>query len=216
MFTGIVEEKGTVREASGGRSGLLRVNASLVLEGAKVGDSIMVSGACLTVVDLKQDNVAFEVTPETLNSTVIGGLRAGSAVNLERAMRIGDRLGGHLVNGHVDAVGTVTALRREENSVVLRIEMPPEVSRYVVTKGSVAVDGISLTVVEARERWFSVSVIPLTLEVTSLAEASPGTKVNLEVDVVAKYVESLLSRGSGAAGIEDALFRGGFMPPDQM
>ena len=216
MFTGIVEEKGTVREASGGRSGLLRVNASLVLEGAKVGDSIMVSGACLTVVDLKQDNVAFEVTPETLNSTVIGGLRAGSAVNLERAMRIGDRLGGHLVNGHVDAVGTVTALRREENSVVLRIEMPPEVSRYVVTKGSVAVDGISLTVVEARERWFSVSVIPLTLEVTNLAEAGPGTKVNLEVDVVAKYVESLLSRGSGAAGIEDALFRGGFMPPDQM
>lgn len=221
MFTGIIEEKGIVLGVD--RSGKLRVRASTVLEGTRVGDSIAVSGVCLTVVRIEPDGFTVDVMPETLRSSILGELRAGSDVNLERAMGAGGRFGGHIVNGHVDGVGTVGSLRREGNAVVVRIDVPAGMSRYAVPKGSVAIDGVSLTVVEAREGWFSVSVIPHTLEETTLRDARPGTRLNIEVDIIAKYVEAFLSRGGGstgegpgaetAGGMESALARGGFLGP---
>lgn len=221
MFTGIVEEKGTVLGLD--RAGKLRLRASRVLEGTRTGDSIAVSGVCLTVVELEPAGFTVDVMPETLRSSVLGETRPGSPVNLERAMGAGGRFGGHIVNGHVDGVGTVASLRREGNAVVVRVDAPGDITRYTVPKGSVAVDGISLTVVDAREGWFTVSVIPRTLEETTLEGARPGKRVNIEVDIIAKYVEAFLSgraaagtegAGAGAAGgIEDALARGGFLGP---
>ncbi len=221
MFTGIIEEKGRVSGVD--PSGKLRVRASRVLEGTRVGDSIAVSGVCLTVVEVGPGGFAVDVMPETLRSSTLGELRPGATVNLERAMGAAGRFGGHIVNGHVDAVGTVVSLGRERNAVVLRFEAPADVCRYMVPKGSVAVDGISLTVVEARRDWFSVSVIPHTLDQTTLSDARPGARVNIEVDIIAKYVEAFLSgrvgaggEGSGeeqAGGIEGALSRGGFLTP---
>ena len=217
MFTGIVEETGAIRETtlSPGRPGVLVVACSRVLEGTKTGDSIAVSGVCQTVVRMEAKAFAVDVMPETVRSTTLGRMRPGRAVNLERALRLGDRVGGHLVNGHVDAVGVVRDRLAEENAVVFEIALGEGLARYIVPKGSVAIDGVSLTVVSSSGGSFSVSIIPHTLEATTLRDALPGTEVNVEVDVIGKYVEAL-SRWRGPAGpqqpggLEDSLLRAGF------
>jgi riboflavin synthase len=188
MFTGIVEELGTVELLDGAR---VRLRADRVLGDASLGASIAVDGCCLTVVAFGEDDDGgwweAEVSDETFRRTTLGGLRAGDRVNLERPVRLADRLGGHLVQGHVDAVGEVLAPAPR-----LRVSLPVGLSRYVVEKGSITVDGVSLTVVDALPGEFSVAVIPHTAEVTTLGRRGAGDHVNLEVDVMAKYAESLL------------------------
>ena len=193
MFTGIVEELGTVAGIRrGARSAVLQIRAGTVLEDLKIGDSVAVNGICLTVVALGTDSFSADVMHETLDRSALGELKPGSPVNLERAMAAGGRFGGHIVAGHVDGTGRVRALRRDGNAVWYTIQAPPEVLRYVVEKGSIAVDGISLTVARVGEDWFSVSVIPHTAAVTALGRRRVGDRVNLECDVIGKYVEKLL------------------------
>lgn len=212
MFTGIVEEVGTVEETGvSGRAGTLVISAGRVLEGTAVGDSIAVSGVCQTAVAIQGSRFTVDVMPETLRRSTLGERRPGDPVNLERALAVGGRLGGHIVNGHVDAVGTVRSRRREENAVIFEVTVEPVLTRYIVPKGSVAVDGISLTVVSSAGGMFSVSAIPHTIEETTLSSAGPGTRVNIEVDVLAKYVESLMESGGSPSGLEQSLARGGFM-----
>ena len=182
MFTGIVEQMGEV-ERSGTR---LAVRTPLGAELAR-GDSIAVNGVCLTAVEIAEDRFEADVMEETLVRSNLGRLEAGERVNLELALRVGDRLGGHFVQGHVDATGRVEAIDQREHSRILRIGAPPELMRYVVEKGSIAVDGVSLTVVEVDAKGFSVSLIPETLERTTLGSAAEGDPVNLEVDMLAKY-----------------------------
>ncbi len=185
MFTGIVEELGSVQAREGAR---LRVGASRVLDGVSLGDSIAVNGCCLTVVAFGDDWWEADVTDESYARTALGALEAGSPVNLERPVRPIDRLGGHIVQGHVDAVGTVV-----HEVPDLHVSMPSDLLRYVVEKGSITVDGVSLTVVGVLADGFTVAVIPHTAEVTTLGVRQPGDLVNLEVDVVAKYVERLVA-----------------------
>jgi riboflavin synthase len=182
MFTGIVEELGRVA-AAGTR---LRVEAEQVLDGARLGDSTAVNGCCLTLVALGDGWFEADVSEETLRRTTLGGLAPGDRVNLERPVRLSDRLGGHLVQGHVDGVGEVVAPAPD-----LQVRMPGDLARYVIQKGSITVDGVSLTVVDPTDDGFSVAVIPHTAEVTTLGRRQPGDRVNLEVDVIAKYVERL-------------------------
>lgn len=191
MFTGIVEELGTVISREGAK---LRIEATRVLDGVQLGDSTAVNGCCLTVVawqdpaDGQPGWWEADVSDETYKRTSLGDLAPGDPVNLERPVRLMDRLGGHLVQGHVDAVGTVV------NPVPdLQVQMPAELCRYVVEKGSITVDGVSLTVVDALDDGFTVAVIPHTAEVTTLGQRTAGAKVNLEVDVTAKYIERLIS-----------------------
>ena len=191
MFTGIIEEVGKVTRLEAQK---LTVEASTVLEGVKAGDSIAVDGACLTVVDLSQGDFTVELAPETLRRTSFGGLKAGDLVNLERPLAVGGRLGGHIVQGHVDATGRITSMRLEGDCIMVRITGPRRLMPYIVEKGFVAVDGISLTIVKTGASSFTLSVIPYTLANTSLNGKSVGGRVNLEVDILAKYVESLLSR----------------------
>lgn len=197
MFTGIVEELGEVVEVTDlGDSVRLRVRGPLVVAGAGRGDSIAVNGVCLTVVEHDGTSFGADVMRETLDRSSLGALRAGSPVNLERPMRLDGRLGGHLVQGHVDGTGVVLDRTRSEHWDVVRISLPPGLARYVVLKGSITVDGVSLTVASAAEGAFTVSLIPTTLELTTLGRKGPGDPVNLEVDVVAKYVERLMTAGS--------------------
>src|SRR5947208_4053940 len=169
MFTGLVEEVGRVVALDGGRDGArLAIRAPLVRDGLAIGDSVSVNGACLTAVALDADGFAVDCAPETLRRTSLGGLAAGDGVNLERALRLGDRLGGHMVQGHVDATGEVLGARDEGESVVLEIGAPPEVLRYVVEKGSVAVDGVSLTIAARLPDRFAVALIPHTMTATTL------------------------------------------------
>jgi riboflavin synthase len=192
MFTGIVEELGSVAAVQSTPAGArIRIRAKAVLEDAGLGDSTAVNGCCLTVVALGDDWWEADVSEETLRRTSLGSLAAGDPVNLERPVRLADRLGGHLVQGHVDAVGEVV-----EPVPDLRIRMPAELLRYVVEKGSITVDGVSLTVVDPLEDGFTVAVIPHTSEVTTLGTRAPGDPVNLEVDVIAKYTERLLQGDS--------------------
>ena len=208
MFTGIVEEVGTVvaREDAGrGRAGdvtaaRLRIRAAKVLEDVALGDSISVSGVCLTVTDVEDGVWGTDVMAETLRRSSLGKAEAGGRVNLERAVTAHTRLGGHIVQGHVDGVGTVLSRTPSEHWEVVRVELPRELARYVVEKGSIAVDGVSLTVsavtsVDDPAPWFEVSLIPTTLRETTLGERTPGDPVNLEVDVIAKYVERLTGGG---------------------
>ena len=189
MFTGIVEELGAVRTRDGGR---FTFEAKVVLEDAAIGDSIAVNGCCLTVVEMGDGWWAADAVEETLSRTNLGDLEAGDPVNLERPVRAADRLGGHIVQGHVDAVGEVVSPAPD-----LRVRFPVQLARYVVEKGSITIDGCSLTVVEAGDDELSVAVIPHTAEVTTLGRRQPGDRVNVEVDLVAKYVERLLSKGKG-------------------
>ena len=194
MFTGIVEELGTVRSITPNEGGArIEITATRVLDDAELGASIAVNGCCLTVVELHPDHWAADAVTETLDRTSLGSLRAGDPVNLERPVRLVDRLGGHVVQGHVDAVGTLrdrTAL--PDGSTRMTFAAPAGVLRYVVEKGSITVDGISLTVAALERDAFAVAVIPHTLAVTTLGARQPGDPVNLEVDVLAKYVERLL------------------------
>jgi riboflavin synthase len=194
MFTGIVEELGeitAVEEQSD--AARFTVRGPLVTEGAKHGDSIAVNGVCLTVVEHGAGGFTADVMAETLKRSCLGALRPGSRVNLERPMALGGRLGGHLVQGHVDGTGTVLERTPGENWEVVRVSLPAGLARYVVEKGSITVDGVSLTVVEAGPDWFTVSLIPTTLELTTLGIKQPGDPVNLEVDVIAKYVEKMIA-----------------------
>lgn len=189
MFTGIVRERGRVAAFDGAR---------LVVETgveAAVGDSVAVDGVCLTVVAGDTVTLAFDVVPETRARTTLGTLSDGARVNIEPAVRAGDPLGGHVVQGHVDAVGTVRAVAPEGAGLRMTIDAPPEVLRYCVEKGSVAVSGVSLTVAALEDGAFAVALVPHTLATTSLGELHPGDEVNLEVDVLAKYVERLLAGG---------------------
>jgi len=195
MFTGIVEELGEVVGTEDlGDSARLTIRGSLVTSDARHGDSIAVNGVCLTVVDvLPDDRFTADVMAETLNRSSLAVLSEGSAVNLERAAALNSRLGGHIVQGHVDGTGSVLSRTPSPNWEVVRIALPPGLSRYVVEKGSITVDGVSLTVSAIADDWFEVSLIPTTLALTTLGRAGAGTPVNLEVDVIAKYVERLLN-----------------------
>lgn len=192
MFTGIVEEVGrVVRTEPAGGNLRVWIEAEKVLEGTQVGDSIATSGACLTVVEIGERGFAVELAQETVKRTA-PRWRPGARVNLERAARVGDRLDGHLVTGHVDGVGRVTRFDRRPGAHDLHVEAPAELARYIAPKGSITIDGVSLTVVEVRGRVFSVTLIPHTLQVTTLGELKVGDAVNLEIDLIARYVERLL------------------------
>jgi riboflavin synthase len=192
MFTGLVEEVGRVVALEAGEMFRLRVAARRVLGGTRVGESVSVNGVCLTVDGLDGETLAFQAMPETLRRTALGDLAEGSAVNLERAMTPERRFGGHLVQGHVDGVGDVRAVYPEGEAQIWEFEAPAGVLRYTVEKGSVCVDGISLTVVALRDASFTTSILPQTLANTNLGELRVGDRVNLEADVVGKYVERLL------------------------
>lgn len=194
MFTGIVEELGQVTELVDlGDSVRLSVRGPLVVDGARQGDSIAVNGVCLTVVDATGEGFTADVMRETLDRSSLGALTPGARVNLERPMRLDGRLGGHLVQGHVDGTGVVVERSPSEHWDVVRVSLPADLARYVVRKGSITVDGVSLTVASVTGDSFTVSLIPTTLELTTLGRKQPGDPVNLEVDVLAKYVERLLT-----------------------
>lgn len=192
MFTGIVEEVGQVR-AIQRRTGYQRttVEAKRVLEDVSIGDSISIDGACHTVVEAERRAFSFESVSETLERTTLGRLKTGDRVNLERSLKLSDRLGGHLVAGHVDGMGTVMERRQRADNMTFRIGMPEDLAAYLANKGSIAVDGISLTIVAAGARHFTVTVIPHTVEATTIGERRVGDAVNLEVDLVARYLERL-------------------------
>ncbi|MFD9813543.1 riboflavin synthase [Streptomyces sp. NPDC059080] len=200
MFTGIVEELGEVTAVEKhGDSARFRLRGPVVTDGAGHGDSIAVNGVCLTVVDTADGEFTAEVMAETLHRSSLGALTVGSRVNLERPMALGGRLGGHLVQGHVDGTGTITERVPGEHWEIVTVALPPQLARYVVEKGSITVDGVSLTVVDAADDHFTISLIPTTLALTTLGIKQVGDPVNLEVDVLAKYVERLLGPG-GATG----------------
>ena len=203
MFTGIVEELGEVTAVEKlGDSSRFRLRGPVVTEGARHGDSIAVNGVCLTVVEHEEDWFTADVMAESLQRSSLGALTVGSRVNLERPMAVGDRLGGHIVQGHVDGTGEVIERKPSENWEIVKISLPADLTRYVVEKGSITVDGISLTVVEAGPDHFTVSLIPTTLDLTTLGRKQPGDPVNLEVDIIAKYVERLLgARGADTPGV---------------
>ncbi|AKH86301.1 riboflavin synthase subunit alpha [Streptomyces sp. CNQ-509] len=194
MFTGIVEELGEVVAVEElPDAARFRLRGPVVTEGARHGDSIAVNGVCLTVVDHEGAEFTADVMAETLDRSSLGGLGPGDRVNLERPTAVGGRLGGHLVQGHVDGTGEITARKTSDNWEVVTVSLPAGLSRYVVEKGSITVDGVSLTVVEAGPDFFTISLIPTTLALTTLGFKQPGDRVNLEVDIVAKYVERLVA-----------------------
>lgn len=211
MFTGIIEEIGRVRALRrGARSFTLEIEASKVLEGTQVGDSIATNGVCLTVTRMDEGGFAADVMPETVERTALKRLQPGSRVNLERALTLSSRLGGHLVAGHVDAPGRIASRREDDTALWLEIEAEPAVLRYVVEKGSIAIDGVSLTVARVGERSFSVSLIPHTQGVTTLHERRVGDRVNLENDMLVKYVEKLMGRAPQGGLTLDFLRENGF------
>jgi riboflavin synthase len=193
MFTGIIEELGAVRSIEmRGENARIVIGAHIVTEGTNHGDSIAVNGVCLTALDIQPDSFAADVSRETLLRSTLGNLVAGTPVNLERAVTPATRLGGHIVQGHVDARGTFAGVEDHGESWTVRIGYPKEIGRYLVFKGSVAVEGISLTIAGLTDDYFEVAIIPKTWEVTNLSQLKPGDGVNLEVDVIAKYVERLV------------------------
>lgn len=197
MFTGIVEEVGTIASIrKGAHSCVLTVKAGKVLSDVQEGDSIATNGVCLTVTSFTRDTFCADVMHETLNRSSLGYLRPGSAVNLERAMQMGGRFGGHIVSGHIDGMGTITNIKEDDNAVWFTVSAPQALLHYVVEKGSIAIDGISLTVASVSEDSFSVSVIPHTRANTALAGKHVGDAVNLENDCIGKYVEKLLFASS--------------------
>jgi riboflavin synthase len=193
MFTGIVEERGTIRSVTPlADAARIAVAGTVVLDGVHPGDSIAVNGICLTVVEILPDAFTADVMLETLTRTSLREIEPGTPVNLERAARLDSRLGGHLVQGHVDGTGEVLSIEPTENWTVIRIGLPAPLARYVAEKGSITVDGVSLTVASVADESFTVSLIPTTLDVTTLGARAVGDLVNLEVDVIAKYVERLM------------------------
>lgn len=223
MFTGLVEEVGVVKRLERrGEAGRLSIEATKVLEGTLLGDSIAVSGACLTVVELGRGSFVVDCMPETLTHTTLGSVTAGACVNLERSMTLGGRLGGHLVLGHVDAVSRVKSVAREGNASRITFTLPVDLSPCVAPKGSISIDGISLTVIGAGADFFDVGIIPHTLAETTLKNIGPGTTVNIEVDVLARYVQRTVQaligggepipKASGSGGLTESFLRDqGFM-----
>ncbi len=194
MFTGLVEEVGTVESVKKGpKSATITVKAKKILEDIKLGDSVATNGVCLTVTSFTSNNLEVDVMAETMRRSNLDSLSSGSKVNLERALKLGDRLGGHIVSGHIDGTGTIKDFQQEDNAVWVSITAPPDILKYIINKGSVAVDGISLTVAYVDNECFKVSIIPFTGDETTLLEKNMGDKVNLEVDMIGKYVEKLLS-----------------------
>ena len=194
MFTGIIEEIGTIKQIQKGtHSAILQIQASIVLEGLKIGDSVSVNGVCLTVTSIQPHGFTADVMHETLNRSALSGLKRGSLVNLERAMPANGRFDGHIVAGHVDDVGKIIDIKRDDNAIWYTIQTAPPVMRYIVEKGSIAIDGISLTVASLSADSFSVSIIPHTAHVTTLGKRQIGDTVNLENDIIGKYVEKFLT-----------------------
>lgn len=211
MFTGIIQGLGTLfekRPAGGGM--IFGLEALFALADPEEGESIAVNGACLTARDIKGNRFYVDVSPESLKRTGLGRLQAGGRVNLERALRLGDRLGGHLVSGHVDAQGQVVERRNAGDFTLFTFSLAPELTKYVIEKGSIAIDGISLTVNSCERDHFSVSIIPHTLAVTTLGRLRVGDWVNLEVDMIGKYVEKLLA-GRSPAGVPDGRINPAFL-----
>lgn len=217
MFTGIVEEVGKVKSIQrGDKSSIFSISGSKVLKGTKIGDSIATNGLCLTVTKLTNDSFEADVMAESLNRSDMGRLSPGSLVNLERALSLETRLGGHIVSGHIDGTGQIREYRRDDNAVWITVDTKPELLRYIIEKGSIAIDGISLTVASVDERSFQVSIIPHTGEETGLLWKQPGDTVNLECDMIGKYVEKLLgltqsNTATASRVTEDLLIENGFM-----
>ncbi len=206
MFTGIIEELGRVDALEQRGEGVrIRITAPLVSNGSAEGDSIAVNGVCLTAIDVRDGSFSADGSSETLQRSTLGSLRTGSVVNLERAVTPQTRLGGHIVQGHVDARGKFMSATEHGGSWTVRIGYPPDIARYLVFKGSVAVEGISLTVAELADEYFEIAVIPKTWQVTNLSQLRPGDSVNLEADIIAKYVERIMSVGPGLKAQESTL-----------
>lgn len=211
MFTGIIEEIGKISNIKrGARSAILSIQASKVLEDAHLGDSIAVNGVCLTVTTLNGDVFTADIMNETLSRSSLGSLRAGSPVNLERAMAAGGRFGGHIVSGHIDGTGRIASVTRDDNAVWFRIMADKKLLRYIVEKGSIAIDDISLTVAKTDSESFSVSIIPHTIGQTILGTRKVGDTVNLENDIIGKYVEKLMQNDESGVTL-DLLAKNGFM-----
>ena len=212
MFTGIIEEIGHVKSlARGAKSFTLEVEADLVMEGTQVGDSIATNGVCLTVTSLTGHGFTAAVMPETVQRTALGELKPGSAVNLERALSLQTRLGGHIVSGHIDGTGRISDRRQDDNALWLTVECDSRLLRYIIEKGSITIQGVSLTVARVDDKSFAVSLIPHTQAATTLHSARVGDLVNLENDIIAKYVEKLLGKAPSDSGIMEKLARNGFL-----
>ena len=193
MFTGLIEEIGEIKSIEKGtKSAKITIKAEKILEGTKLGDSIATNGVCLTVAEFNKSSFSVDVMAETIRSSNLGKLKPGSLVNLERALRVNDRLGGHIVSGHIDGVGTIIDFNKEENATLVSIGTTVDILKYIVHKGSIAIDGVSLTVAYVDENIFKVSIIPHTKDETTLLVKKIGDEVNLESDMLAKYVEKLL------------------------
>ena len=209
MFTGLIENIGTVSSIKRAGGGLkISIYPESVIE-LQIGDSVSINGACLTVVETGK-NIAFEVSPETLRNTNLGELKVNDKVNMERALRLSDRLGGHLVTGHIDSIGVIIDKRQEGDYTFYTFEAPPEILKYTVKKGSIAVDGISLTVIGFDMKSFTVAIIPHTLTATNIGSKGIGDKVNLEVDIIGKYVEKFVSKQNNDPSLMELLKEKGF------
>ncbi len=211
MFTGIIEGRAVIKKIAKNVQGVrLTLSSDNVSRDTKIGDSISVNGACLTVVDIDKDILQFDIMSETLRTTTLSDVAAGDIANVERSLKVGDRISGHFVTGHIDCTGTIISIRKGRNEYTIEIEVPPEKAVYLAGKGSIAVDGISLTVTASRQNRFNVSLIPFTLSVTSLGLKKASNKVNIEFDILAKYV--LNSTGRVAGKIDaDFLRKHGFV-----
>ncbi len=220
MFTGIIEGLGSIRSVKPGHGMRMTVAADFSLAGVKLGDSIAVNGACLTVVRLSGRQFDVDVSPETCNRSTHGKAKPGNRVNLERALTLSSRLDGHLVTGHIDGVGVVTSVTEDQNARIYTVKVAPNVSRYLVEKGSVAIDGISLTINSCSGSEFSVSIIPHTAGLTTIGDRKPGDSVNIETDIIGKYVERFVTlqgrdaaddKGNGRGISMDLLGKAGFL-----
>ncbi len=205
MFTGIIEGQGTIKKITRARKGMrLGIEAGFSLEETRIGDSIAVNGACLTVVSKNGDAFEVDVAPETLSKTTLNNAGIGDFVNLERALRLSDRIDGHLVSGHVDGIGVIASKRSVGNAVLIGINVPEELAKYIIKKGSVAVDGISLTVNQCDNASFEVSIIPHTAEITTIGKNKVGDQVNIETDIIGKYVERFTKHYGGEKKDKDS------------
>jgi len=211
MFTGLIEEIGVLkRKLPSGGIIALEITAQTVLPGSKIGDSIAIDGVCLTVVRLNSDSFTVQAVQETVSGTTISGWKIGQRLNLERALAVGSRFGGHIVQGHIDGLGKIKSIVTASNEIRITVEAPPEIMKYIVRKGSIALDGISFTVADAFTNAFAIAIIPYTWEKTSIKYKSEGSPVNLETDILARYIEKFLFDRASPGLSEDFLRQAGF------